>query len=75
MWVALRRDDSGKRNIMGSTEAYPGIFSLAGKTGIVTGGSRGIGKALVGATVWLASGAGSFTTGKILTIDGGLTLR
>lgn len=30
---------------------------------------------LVGATVWLASDAGSFTTGEIVTIDGGLTLR
>ena len=30
---------------------------------------------LVGATVYLASGAASFTTGEIVTIDGGLTLR
>ncbi len=30
---------------------------------------------LVGATVWLASDAASFTTGEIVTIDGGLTLR
>jgi NAD(P)-dependent dehydrogenase (short-subunit alcohol dehydrogenase family) len=30
---------------------------------------------LVGATVYLASGAASFTTGEIITIDGGLTLR
>lgn len=30
---------------------------------------------LVGATVYLASGASSFTTGEIITIDGGLTLR
>ena len=30
---------------------------------------------LVGATVYLASDAASFTTGEILTIDGGLTLR
>ncbi|WP_373505754.1 SDR family NAD(P)-dependent oxidoreductase [Aestuariivirga sp.] len=30
---------------------------------------------LVGAAVWLASDAASFTTGEIVTIDGGLTLR
>ena len=30
---------------------------------------------LVGATVYLASDAASFTTGEIVTIDGGLTLR
>ena len=30
---------------------------------------------LVGATVYLASGASSFTTGEVITIDGGLTLR
>ena len=30
---------------------------------------------LVGATVYLASGAASFTTGEVITIDGGLTLR
>jgi NAD(P)-dependent dehydrogenase (short-subunit alcohol dehydrogenase family) len=30
---------------------------------------------LVGAVVYLASGASSFTTGEIVTIDGGLTLR
>jgi NAD(P)-dependent dehydrogenase (short-subunit alcohol dehydrogenase family) len=30
---------------------------------------------LVGATVYLASDASSFTTGEIITIDGGLTLR
>ena len=30
---------------------------------------------LVGATVWLASDSSSFTTGEIVTIDGGLTLR
>lgn len=30
---------------------------------------------LVGATVYLASDASSFTTGEIVTIDGGLTLR
>jgi NAD(P)-dependent dehydrogenase (short-subunit alcohol dehydrogenase family) len=30
---------------------------------------------LVGATVYLASNAASFTTGEIVTIDGGLTLR
>jgi NAD(P)-dependent dehydrogenase (short-subunit alcohol dehydrogenase family) len=30
---------------------------------------------LVGAAVWLASDSASFTTGEIVTIDGGLTLR
>jgi NAD(P)-dependent dehydrogenase (short-subunit alcohol dehydrogenase family) len=30
---------------------------------------------LVGATIYLASDAASFTTGEIITIDGGLTLR
>ena len=30
---------------------------------------------LVGAAVYLASGASSFTTGEVVTIDGGLTLR
>ena len=32
-------------------------------------------KELIGATVYLASDAASFTTGEIVTIDGGLTLR
>ena len=31
---------------MTAIETYKGIFSLAGKKAIVTGGSRGIGKAL-----------------------------
>jgi NAD(P)-dependent dehydrogenase (short-subunit alcohol dehydrogenase family) len=30
---------------------------------------------LVGATVYLASDSSSFTTGEVIVIDGGLTLR
>ena len=42
---------------------------------LMGGAAVGSVEELVGATVYLASGAASFTTGEIVTIDGGLTLR
>jgi NAD(P)-dependent dehydrogenase (short-subunit alcohol dehydrogenase family) len=46
-------------------------ITLAGHTALVIGANGGIG----GAVVWLASPAAAYTTGTVLTVDGGKGAR
>jgi len=47
---------------------------LPGRAAIVTGGAKGIGRAMVAALVRLASDAARSITGVTLAIDGGVTI-
>ena len=51
------------------------LFSLAGKTALVTGGSTGIGAMIAEGFVNLASQAGNFSVGSNLVLDGGESVR
>lgn len=60
------------------------LFDLTGRA-LVTGGNRGLGKQMVlglarsggspeeivGTALYIASGASSYTTGAVITVDGG----
>ncbi|WP_377294630.1 SDR family NAD(P)-dependent oxidoreductase [Rhizobium sp. SG2393] len=56
------------------SKEHPDVVNQYWEKGAVQG-RIGTVDELIGATVYLASDASSFTTGEIITIDGGLTLR
>lgn len=55
-------------------KSHPDVVKNHWAAGAVQNRIGAVGE-LVGATIYLASDAASFTTGEIITIDGGLTLR
>ncbi|MFG2089423.1 MULTISPECIES: SDR family oxidoreductase [unclassified Spirillospora] len=57
-----------------SPAAYlSGLFSLEGRVAVVTGGSSGIGRAIAGAAVFLASASAAYVTGQSIFVDGGFS--
>ncbi len=48
---------------------------LQGKYTVVTGASRGIGRDIAGAVVYLASSLADYVTGATIDVNGGLYLR
>ncbi len=56
------------------SKEHPDVVNQYWEKGAVQGRIGDVDE-LIGATVYLASDASTFTTGEIITIDGGLTLR